>query len=137
MQPSSPLFGMSSMACMPSSHTEALTGRLPIAMCRPADKDCALDGSLMIGVPAGAFSLPERRLSYYLVTLRPGTARLSAARQLPFEGLQLGQQLGRGMSLTRSLEGFLIARGINAGPRRADGHLAQQMLGPSDLSPAA
>jgi hypothetical protein len=50
----------------------------------------------MIGVPAGAATLPEKRLSYYMVMLKPGGVPLSAARQLPFEGLRLGQQLGRG-----------------------------------------
>ena len=63
---------------------------------RPANKDCALDGSLMIGVPAGAFSLPGQSLPYYLVMLKPGGTPLGSSRLLPFEGLRLGQQLGRG-----------------------------------------
>ena len=65
---------------------------------RPANKDCALDGSLMIGVPAGVFSLPGKSLSYYLVMLKPKGTPLTSSRLLPFEGLRLGQQLGRGES---------------------------------------
>lgn len=42
---------------------------------RPADKDGALEGSLMIGVPAGAATLPEKSLSYYIVMLKPGARR--------------------------------------------------------------
>ena len=63
---------------------------------RPADMDSALDGSLMIGVPAGNFSSPGGGLSYYLVMLKPAGEALGGALQLPFQGLQLGQQLGQG-----------------------------------------
>lgn len=53
----------------------------------------------MIGVPAGALSLPGKSLSYYLVMLKPKGTPLGSSRQLPFEELRLGQQLGRGAPL--------------------------------------
>ena len=66
---------------------------------RPATGDSPLDSSLMIGVPAGSFSCPGQGLSYYFVALKSGNAPVANQRPLPFEGLKMGQQLGRGARL--------------------------------------
>ncbi len=68
---------------------------------RPANTDAIDDSAQLIGVPAGTCSAqPANGASnYYFVTVRPGSAAVaaSAARpRLPFEGLRLGAQLGKG-----------------------------------------
>ena len=51
----------------------------------------------MIGVPSGSFSSPPgQSLSYYFVALKSGNTPVANQRPLPFEGLKMGQQLGRG-----------------------------------------
>ena len=50
----------------------------------------------MIGVPAGSFSCPASGMSYYFVAMKSGNTPVANQRPLPFEGLKMGQQLGRG-----------------------------------------
>ena len=68
---------------------------------RPANMDTIDDSSQLIGVPAGTCTAQPAQpaANYYFVTVRPGSAAVaaSAARpRLPFEGLRLGAQLGKG-----------------------------------------
>ncbi|BDA44489.1 probable mitogen-activated protein kinase kinase kinase 11 at C-terminar half [Coccomyxa sp. Obi] len=70
-------------------------------MFRPANTDAIDDSAQLVGVPAGTCTAqPAQAASrYYFVTVRPGSAAVaaSAARpRLPFEGLRLGAQLGKG-----------------------------------------
>jgi hypothetical protein len=60
------------------------------------------ENAALIGVPAGQCTLPPSQApgaKYFFVTVRPGCAAAAASagkRQLPFEGLRLGPQLGKG-----------------------------------------
>ncbi len=63
------------------------------------------ENAQLIGVPAGTCTQAPAAAGtkYYFVTVRPGNAALAASagkRKLPFEGLRLGPQLGKGERIT-------------------------------------
>lgn len=64
---------------------------------RPATTDAVDESAPMIGIPSG-FSAPTQVAAkkYWFVALRPVKETTSTFRELPFEGLKLGPQLGRG-----------------------------------------
>ncbi|KAK9916182.1 hypothetical protein WJX75_009766 [Coccomyxa subellipsoidea] len=78
------------------------TRKLFNIMFRPATTDMIDENAALIGVPAGQCTLPPSQApgaKYFFVTVRPGCAAAAASagkRQLPFEGLRLGPQLGKG-----------------------------------------